>query len=89
MPGAVAGPFIQAAHAATMNDEFDCRPVCDTLVEQNPHVTRAQAVALAMEGLVLVNGRPARHPGQLVRPTDQVTVDGYPVPGRPRLVVVA
>ncbi|MFF0816931.1 S4 domain-containing protein [Rhodococcus sp. NPDC003318] len=72
-----------------MNDALACRPVRDVLLEQNPHVAPAQASALVMEGLVLVNGRPARHPGQLVRPTDRVTVAGAPTPVRPRLVAVA
>ncbi|MFD1814408.1 S4 domain-containing protein [Rhodococcus gannanensis] len=70
-----------------MSNALAGTPVCDALVEQNPHVGRAQAVALVMEGLVLVNGRPARHPAQLVRPTDKVTVAGFLVPSRTRLVV--
>ncbi|WP_157051028.1 S4 domain-containing protein [Rhodococcus sp. RD6.2] len=54
-----------------MNDVSACKPVCDALVEQNPGVGRSQAAVLAMEGLVLVNGLPARHPGQVVGPTDR------------------
>lgn len=84
----MTGVFTGAAQAVNMNDVSACKPVCDALVEQNPDVGRSQAAALVMEGLVLVNGLPARHPGQVVGPTDHVTIAGTPMPVKPRLVVV-
>lgn len=52
--------------------------VYEALIAQNPQVGRSQAIALTMEGLVLVNGRPARHPDQYVRSGDEVTIEGLP-----------
>lgn len=78
-------PFIAVADDPEMNDSSIAHLVCDALIAQNPQLDRMQAVALTMEGLVHVNGCPARHPSQRVRRTDQVTIDGSPSPGnRPR-----
>lgn len=72
--------FILAAHRRCMDNTYTTIPVCEALIERNPHVSRVQAAALTMEGLVRVNGYPARHPHQRVRPTDEVTIDGYRSP---------
>ncbi|MGW5386369.1 hypothetical protein [Nocardia sp. NPDC003963] len=55
-------------------------PVHEALTARHPHIGRGQAVALTMEGLVLVNGFPARHPDQCVRPGDAVTLQDFSAP---------
>ncbi|MFI2228684.1 hypothetical protein [Nocardia testacea] len=61
-----------------MNNSPTTGSVYEALIAQNPQVGRSQAIALTMEGLVLVNGRPARHPDQYIRSGDEVTIDGLP-----------
>ncbi len=68
--------FTGAGQHPAMDAIYDTLPVWEALIEQNSHVDRMQAVALAMEGLILVNGHPARHPNQRVRPADEVAIAG-------------
>ncbi|MGW6334274.1 hypothetical protein [Nocardia rhamnosiphila] len=76
--------YLRAAGSSTvptladMEESQVAGSVYEALIAQHPHVGRGQAIALTMEGLVLVNGRPARHPDQYVRTGDEITIDGLP-----------